>query len=94
MKDLSVKLQKAVGFRNVSVHEYDSIDWEIVWHALLDRKNIIIHNRPGISCILSENTAAFIILCDAWRDRNVQRTLLRHEYHLFIVRCKNPVNQF
>ena len=24
-------LQQAVGFRNIAVHNYDSIDWEIVW---------------------------------------------------------------
>jgi uncharacterized protein YutE (UPF0331/DUF86 family) len=43
--DLSVKLQKAVGFRNVSVHEYDSIDWEIVFdiihHHLINFRNFI-----------------------------------------------------
>jgi uncharacterized protein YutE (UPF0331/DUF86 family) len=42
---LSVKLQKAVGFRNVSVHEYDSIDWEIVFdiihHHLINFRNFI-----------------------------------------------------
>lgn len=35
--DLSLKMQRAVGFRNVSVHEYRSIDWEIVFD--------IIHNH-------------------------------------------------
>ncbi|MCF6334287.1 MAG: DUF86 domain-containing protein, partial [Spirochaetales bacterium] len=28
---LALKLRKAVGFRNISVHEYQSIDWEIVF---------------------------------------------------------------
>lgn len=35
--DLSFKMQKSVGFRNVSVHEYRSIDWVIVYD--------IIHNH-------------------------------------------------
>lgn len=29
-KELSVRLQKAVGFRNLCVHEYDKINWAIV----------------------------------------------------------------
>lgn len=29
--DLSKRLARAVGFRNVSVHEYEDIDWEIVF---------------------------------------------------------------
>lgn len=36
-KELSMKLQKSVSFRNVSVHEYRSIDWNIVYD--------IIHNH-------------------------------------------------
>ncbi len=26
----SLRLKKAVGFRNIAVHNYDAIDWEIV----------------------------------------------------------------
>ncbi len=33
---LALKLRKAVGFRNISVHEYQSIDWEIVF-AIIHR---------------------------------------------------------
>ena len=29
--DLSLRLQKSIGFRNISVHEYDKINWEIVF---------------------------------------------------------------
>ncbi|MBI1860124.1 MAG: DUF86 domain-containing protein [Deltaproteobacteria bacterium] len=29
-EDLATRLQKAVGFRNLCVHEYDKINWEIV----------------------------------------------------------------
>lgn len=31
---LSAKLQKAVGFRNISVHEYTEIDWKIVFDII------------------------------------------------------------
>ncbi len=30
-RELAEKLRKAVGFRNISVHEYEKIDWEIVY---------------------------------------------------------------
>jgi uncharacterized protein YutE (UPF0331/DUF86 family) len=29
--ELAERLRKAVGFRNISVHEYEKIDWEIVY---------------------------------------------------------------
>ena len=31
---LAVNLKKAVGFRNLSVHAYDKIDWKLVWFIL------------------------------------------------------------
>ena len=31
---LAVNLKKAVGFRNLSVHAYDKIDWQLVWETL------------------------------------------------------------
>ena len=30
--DLGKNLKKAVGFRNLSVHAYDKIDWQLVWN--------------------------------------------------------------
>ena len=30
-KELAEQLRRAVGFRNISVHEYEKIDWEIVF---------------------------------------------------------------
>lgn len=33
-KDLAYKLRKAVGFRNISVHEYQNVDWEIVFSII------------------------------------------------------------
>ncbi len=32
--DTSMRMKKAVGFRNVSVHEYQSIDWLIVYKLI------------------------------------------------------------
>ncbi len=32
--DLSEKLRKAVGFRNIAVHEYYKIDWEVVFSII------------------------------------------------------------
>ena len=34
---LSERLRKAVGFRNVAVHEYEKIDWEIVYKIITER---------------------------------------------------------
>ncbi len=33
-EDLADKLRKAVGFRNISVHEYQNVDWEIVFSII------------------------------------------------------------
>lgn len=30
-------MRKAVGFRNIAVHAYDSIDWEIVYSIATER---------------------------------------------------------
>jgi uncharacterized protein YutE (UPF0331/DUF86 family) len=31
---LAARLGAAVGFRNIAVHQYRDIDWDIVWHML------------------------------------------------------------
>jgi len=31
---LEENLKKAVGFKNLSVHAYDKIDWQLVWNIL------------------------------------------------------------
>ena len=35
--DLADRLKRAVGFRNVSVHEYDRIDWVLVYEVITTR---------------------------------------------------------
>lgn len=33
---LAARLRSAVGFRNIAVHNYEAIDWEIVWRLAGD----------------------------------------------------------
>ncbi len=33
-EDLALRLRMAVGFRNISVHEYQRVDWEIVFSII------------------------------------------------------------
>ena len=35
--DLAAQMKKAVGFRNISVHSYQEIDWEIVYAIITTR---------------------------------------------------------
>ena len=35
--NLSLRMRKAVGFRNIAVHAYDTIDWEIVYAIATER---------------------------------------------------------
>ena len=32
--EISQKMQKAVGFRNISVHEYKDLDWDLVFDII------------------------------------------------------------
>jgi uncharacterized protein YutE (UPF0331/DUF86 family) len=36
-EDLATRLRKAVGFRNISVHTYQTIDWNIVYSIITKR---------------------------------------------------------
>ena len=53
--ELAVKLKKSVGFRNIAVHNYDSINWDIV-HSIVD-----LHLKD-----FSEYAKAIV----AWHDNN------------------------
>lgn len=35
--DLAIRLKKAVGFRNLAVHTYSTIDWNIVYSIITER---------------------------------------------------------
>lgn len=34
---LALRLRKTVGFRNIVIHNYEAIDWQIVFHLCTDR---------------------------------------------------------
>lgn len=35
--DLAERLRRAVGFRNISVHEYEEVDWRLVYRLVSER---------------------------------------------------------
>jgi len=39
-EELAGDLQRAVGFRNISVYEYDKIDWHRVYQLVTDRLDL------------------------------------------------------
>jgi uncharacterized protein YutE (UPF0331/DUF86 family) len=41
--ELGKNLNKAVGFRNLSVHAYDRIDWHLVWNILEGDLSDLVH---------------------------------------------------
>ena len=54
-KELATRLKKSVGFRNIAVHNYDAINWEIV-HSIVQ-----LHLRD-----FSEFAKAILV----WQDKN------------------------
>ena len=36
-EEIAANLKKAVGFRNIAIHEYEDIDWKIV-HSILEHR--------------------------------------------------------
>ena len=53
--ELSLKMQKSVGFRNISVHEYEKIDWEIVFDILVNHlDNIKNFTKAVLSLVTPE----------------------------------------
>jgi uncharacterized protein YutE (UPF0331/DUF86 family) len=38
-KETSEKMQRSVGFRNIAIHEYDDINWDIVYSILCHHVN-------------------------------------------------------
>ena len=38
-EDLALQLRRAVGFRNIAVHNYEAMDWRLV-HALADDEHL------------------------------------------------------
>ena len=53
-RELSERMQKAVGFRNIAVHEYDKIDWEIVYSILTRHLDDFKHFASAILSALKK----------------------------------------
>jgi uncharacterized protein YutE (UPF0331/DUF86 family) len=51
--DTAETLRKAVGFRNLSVHAYEQVDWERVFNIIHDQLEIFRHFAQKISLLLS-----------------------------------------
>jgi len=49
-------LISAVGFRNLSVHAYDKINWEIVWNILNKHIEVFPKFASHITILLKENS--------------------------------------
>lgn len=50
--ELALRMRKAVGFRNVAVHNYDEIDWEIVYSIIRHHMNDFDEFFSAISALL------------------------------------------
>lgn len=48
--ELAIRMKKAVGFRNIMVHSYDEIDWEIVY---VISKDYLSDFKAFVSAILN-----------------------------------------
>ena len=47
---LGQNLKKAVGFRNLSVHAYDKIDWHLVWNILEGDLKDLVQFLECVAC--------------------------------------------
>lgn len=51
--DLAEKMQKSVGFRNIAIHQYEKINWAIVYSIATDRMSDFKAYARAISALLS-----------------------------------------
>lgn len=56
-KDLSLRMKKAVGFRNIAVHAYDTIDWHIVFAIATERLVDFEHFAQAVASRLDTSSA-------------------------------------
>jgi uncharacterized protein YutE (UPF0331/DUF86 family) len=54
-QDLSLRMKKAVGFRNISVHAYQAIDWEIVYAIITTRLDDFTSFATSVTDTLDES---------------------------------------
>jgi len=52
--DIAEKMQKAVGFRNIAIHEYEKINWAIVYAIATERLSDFKAYAQRISHLLEE----------------------------------------
>ena len=54
-RDLAERMRRAVGFRNISVHAYQSLDWEIVHSIATERLGDFVEFGQAIEAMLAES---------------------------------------
>ena len=52
-RDLTEHMRRAVGFRNISVHAYQTLDWEIVYSIATERLGDFVEYGLAIEAVLA-----------------------------------------
>ena len=52
-RDLTERMRRAVGFRNISVHAYQTLDWEIVYSIATERLGDFVEYGLAIEAVLT-----------------------------------------
>ena len=52
-RDLTERMRRAVGFRNISVHAYQTLDWEIVYSIATERLGDFVEYGLAIEAVLA-----------------------------------------
>ena len=52
-RDLTERMRRAVGFRNISVHAYQTLDWEIVYSIATERLGDFVEYGLAIEVVLT-----------------------------------------
>ena len=53
-RELAERLRRAVGFRNISVHAYQALDWEIVYSIATNRLGDFVEFGRAIEAVLAD----------------------------------------
>ena len=53
-RDLAERMRRAVGFRNISVHAYQTLDWEIVYSIATKRLGDFVEFGRAIEAVLTD----------------------------------------
>ncbi len=52
-RDLTERMRRAVGFRNISVHAYQTLDWEIIYSIATERLGDFVEYGLAIEAVLT-----------------------------------------